>query len=92
MQGHTCTQVLGNIQGYDRYILEEASPGLELDLIVKSTITFHEWLRRVENEEFFPTFHFPSTHAGPDIVFCLKSRLTGERMLCAFQASVVNSS
>ena len=42
---HTVTQVLDNIQGYDRYILEEPSPGLESDLTLESTITFHEWLR-----------------------------------------------
>ena len=91
---HTGTKVrfLGAIQGYDRYILEEPLPELESDITLGSTITFSEWLYRVEHEEFFPTFHFPSTYAGPDIVFCLKSQATGKRILCAFQASVHHNS
>lgn len=63
----------------------EPSPELESDLTIGSTITFHEWLRRVRDGEFFPTFHFPSTYAGPDIVFCLRSQTIEERILCAFQ-------
>ncbi|KAL9609072.1 MAG: hypothetical protein Q9167_006137 [Letrouitia subvulpina] len=82
---HSCTQVLGNILSYDGYTLEEASPELESDLTLGPIITFSEWLRRVRDGKFFPTFHFPSTFAGPDIVFCLRSPDTKERILCAFQ-------
>ena len=87
-QSHTCTQVLGKIQQYEEYELEEALPELNSDLTLGSTITFAQWLRRVRNGLFFPTFYFPSTSAGPDIVFCLKCRVTRKRILCAFQVGL----
>lgn len=50
------------------------------------TLEFHEWLRRVREDEPFPTFYFPSIHAGPDIVFVLKNdEHPKSRILCAIQ-------
>ena len=70
----------------DEYELEE-SPKLmhESTINLGLEIKFAEWLYRVRNGAYFPTFYFPSTFAGPDIVFCLKSRTSTRRILCAFQ-------
>jgi hypothetical protein len=77
------TPTLGNI---DEYTLEESpTPKHESDLTLGSVIEFSQWLYRVKEGKFFPTFYFPSTFAGPDIVFCLKSKMGDRRILCAIQ-------
>lgn len=76
------------LKDIDQYTLREPSIMLENPYTPGDTITMSDWLYRVRKKEFFPTFHYPSTFAGPDTVFCLKRQQENgdvERLPCAIQ-------
>ena len=60
------------------------------DVNLGTPTNFNNWLRQVRRGNYFPPLYFPSTFAGPDVVFIMKSNSGEDYVLCAIQASTEN--
>lgn len=71
------------------YSLHTPAPHAPQRHSLGKSLDFHIWLQCIREETFFPTFYFPSTFAGPDIVFTMKHHNSAVKktILIAIQAS-----